>query len=57
MIHQMQIMLEAARMHIKQARDRPPTTAGPLTRSAGLQAVTVMLKATLQQADPAAVNY
>ena len=51
-IHQMQIMLKAARMHIKQAHDRPPTTAAPLTRSAGLQAPTELLKAPLQQQTP-----
>ena len=52
MIHQMQIMLKAARMYIKQAHDGPPTTAEPLTRSAAVQAPTVLLKATLQQQTP-----
>ena len=57
MIHQMQIMLKAARMYIKQAHDGPPTTAEPLTRSAAVQAPTMLLEATLQQANPAAVNH
>ena len=50
-IHQMQIMSKAARMLIKQVRYRPPTTAAPLTRSAGLQLPTALLNATLQQAN------
>ena len=48
----MQIMSKAARLHTKQVRYRPPTTAEPLTRYAGLQAPAELLKATLQQQTP-----
>ena len=52
MIHQMDIMLKAARMHSSQVQHRSPTTARLLSMSAGLQAPTVLRKATLQHQIP-----
>ena len=56
MIHQMEIMLKAARVQREQAQYRPPTTAGPLTWSAALQLLTASHRPTLQPVEPAVFN-